>query len=143
MKIVTIMLFLLGCFFALICWAFVISPIGILIPSYKFQAHDVASSLLASILSIVGYFVWFGWGFYWKHSRFPLVTKSTFWGISLAVHLLWLFAFPFLLKMSYGVLLEDLAMTTYLGWIASNILIAVVFVSLCRSSGELQMQNKS
>jgi hypothetical protein len=129
MRLVTAILFLLGCFWALICWAFVISPVGILIPGYEFQAHDVVSSLVASILSIVGYFVWFGWGFYWKNNRFPLVTKSTFWAISLAVHLLWLLAFPFLLEMSYRDLFEA-GMIFYLGWIVANICAAAVFLAI-------------
>ncbi len=127
MKSVTIVLFLLGCFWALICWAFVISPIGILIPSYRFQAHDVVSCLSAAALSIAGYFVWFGWGFYWKNNRFPWVTVSQFWSISLAVHILWLFAFPFLLEMSYAEF-WDSGMGYFLGWIAANILIAAVFL---------------
>lgn len=127
MKLITIVLFLLGCFWALICWAFVISPIGILIPDYRFQTHDVVSCLLASVLSIVGYYVWFGWGFYWKNNRFPWVTVSQFWSISLAVHILWFLAFPFLLEMSYEKLLDS-GMGYYLGWIVINILVATVFL---------------
>lgn len=140
MKIASIVLFLLGCFWALICWAFVISPIGILIPNYSFQTHDVVSSLLASALSIVGYYVWFGWGFYWKKNRFPWVTVSQFWSISLTVHTLWLFTFPFLLEMSYAELL-DIGMGFYFGWIAINILIAAVFLVLRRTTGELQINS--
>ena len=127
------------------CWVFVILPIGILIPSYRFQAHDVVLSLLASALSIGGYYIWFGWGFYWKNNRFPLVTVSKFWSISLAIHTLWLFAFPYLLKTSYAELLEDIAMTFYLGWIATNIVIAAVLLVYRRPTGELQntLQNKA
>lgn len=127
MKSVTIILFLLGCFWALICWAFVISPIGIFDPSYRFQTHDVFSSLLVSVLSIVGYYVWFGWGFYWKKNRFPWVTVSQFWTISLLVHVLWFLVFPFLLEISYAELL-DIGMGYYLGWIVINILVATVFL---------------
>jgi hypothetical protein len=129
MKPVAIMLFLLGCFWALLAWAFVLMPIGILIPSYHFQAHDVISSLIASTLSLVGYFVWFGWGFYWKNTRFPLLANSSFWMISLALHVLWLLAFPFLLETTYEELLKDTAMTCYLSWISINICLAAIFVT--------------
>ena len=94
MKALTATLFILGVPWALLVAGVVISPIGIFMPEYKFQMHDIVFSLVASACGLVGFFVWLGYRSRWKTGTFSWLTKRQFWTVSLLHHLGWVLLLP-------------------------------------------------
>ena len=87
-------LFILGVPWALLVAGVVISPIGMFMPEYEFQLHDIAFSLVASACGLVGFFVWLGYRSRWKTGTFSWLTKRQFWTVSLLHHLGWVLLLP-------------------------------------------------
>lgn len=126
MKPIVAILFLLGCGWALIAWMVVLLPTGIFIPVYDYQPHDIAFSLIGSFLAIIGYWIWFGWGFRCKTGRYPLVRSRTFWTISLVTHSLWAITIPFGYEETIAEFWSHGDTLPFRSWIALNIVIAAV-----------------
>ena len=145
MKPLVAILFILGIGWALLAWIIVLTPIGIIMPEYKFQSGDVAFSILGASLSIIGYWIWFGWGFYLRTGRYPLTSSRQFWSVSLAIHVLWAFAIPFGIIVfvredisSYGQRFVEFwrqgEYRAYGSWIGLNIVAAIVAILSNRPS---------
>ena len=145
MKPLVAILFILGIGWALLAWIIVLTPIGIIMPEYKFQSGDVAFSILGASLSIIGYWIWFGWGFYLRTGRYPLTSSRQFWSVSLAIHVLWAFAIPFGIIVfqrkeisSYGQTFVEFwrleYYRAYSSWIGLNIVAAIVAILSNRPS---------
>ncbi len=128
MKPIVALLFILGCGWALLAWMVVLLPIGIFMPVYQYQAHDIAFSLIGSFLAVIGYWIWFGWCFRWKTGRYPLVCPRTFWIISFAAHSLWAIAIPFGYEETIAEFWSHGDTLPFRSWIVLNIAIAVTGV---------------
>jgi len=126
MKPIVAILFVLGCVWALLAWMVVLMPIGILMPKYQYQSHDVAFSLLGSILSLVGYWIWFGWGFRWKTGRYPLVSEKSFWAISFVTHIFWAVAIPFGYEETIIEFWRQGDALPFRSWIVINVVVATI-----------------
>lgn len=126
MKAVAAILFILGCGWALLAWMVVLLPVGILMPEYRYQSHGIAFSLIGSLLALLGYWIWFGWGFRWRKGRYPLVSDRQFWMISLTAHLLWAMAIPFGYQETIAEFWRHGDMLPFRSWIVLNIGVAVV-----------------
>ena len=126
MKTIVAILFILGCGWAFLAWMVVLLPIGIIILEYSYQLHDIAFSLLGSALSLVGYWIWFGWGFRWKTGRYPVVSAKTFWTISLVTHILWALAIPFGYKETITEFWLHGDTLPFRSWIGITIVVAII-----------------
>jgi hypothetical protein len=126
MKIIAAILFILGCGWALLAWMVVLLPLGIFIPDYRYQSHDVVFALLGSFLGLVGYWLWFCWGFRWKTGRYPLVSARSFWAISLLIHILWALTIPFGYSEAVAEFWSRGDALPFRVWIPTNIVAAVV-----------------
>ena len=126
MRTLTAILFVLGCGWALVAWVVVVLPVGILLPPYRYTPHDTAFSIAGSILALIGYWIWFGWGFRWKTGRYPMVSQGTFWMISLCIHLVWAFALPFGCKESFEKFWSHGHTLPFRSWILINIIISII-----------------
>jgi hypothetical protein len=109
-------LFVLGSIWAMFLW----------LPVLALFADDNSNQYLSfQLAAVVGFWIWFGWGWHCLTGRFPLVSSRTFWTISLMTHLFWL-----------GIVVSDpliqLLSLSFL-WIVTNI--AVAFVGLLPESG--------
>lgn len=140
MKTIVAILFVLGCGWALLAWMVVLLPIGILMPEYRYQSHDIVFSLQGSALSIVGYWIWFGWGFRWKTGRYPIVSAKLFWTIALLTHILWAVAIPF----GYNETITEFWMQgdvlPFRSWVGINIVVAIVGFFIEGQSSTTQQQ---
>ena len=145
MKPLVAILFILGIGWALLAWTVVLSPLGIIMPEYRYQSGDVAFSILGASLSIIGYWIWFGWGFYLRTGRYPLTSSRQFWSVSLANHVLWAFAIPFGVVVfvrddfsSYGQTFVEFwregQNLPFRSWIGFNIVAAIIAILNSRPS---------
>jgi hypothetical protein len=110
-------LFILGAVWAPFAWAGVV---------YLFADGRWNGRHLLSLNALVGYGVWFGWGWHCLTGRFPLASVRQFWSISLATHLVWL-AVILLDARSFGPRVSYFAL-----WIVANVIVA--FLALLPAS---------
>lgn len=94
MKTLMATMFILGIPWALLVGGVILSPLGVFLPEYRHQAHDVVFSLLASACGLTGFFIWLGYRLRWSLGRFPWLTKRKFWSLSIAHHVAWVFLLP-------------------------------------------------
>ena len=106
----------------------VLLPMGIVMPEYQYQAHDVGFSLVGAVLALVGYWIWIGWGMRWRTGRYPLVSGRRFWTISLLCHALWAVAIPFGYEKSIVGFWKHGDVLPFRSWIALNIVVASVAI---------------
>lgn len=145
MKTIVAILFILGIGWALLAWSVVLLPIGTLMPGYRYQSHDTMFSLTGSALALIGYWIWFGWGFRWKTGRYPLVSNRIFWGVSFLIHLLWAFAIPFGYKETVVEFWKQGDALPFRSWIIINLAIAVTgfFIDSTRQSSKTEEAEQS
>lgn len=89
-RIITAILFCFGIYFALIAWIPLIAPIGMIFPRYEYTGRDIWVSLLGSLLSATGYWVWLGWLIRSWRQKYLLLSPRAFWLLAAANHLGWL-----------------------------------------------------
>lgn len=94
MKTLTAILFILGLGWALIGWIVVLMPFGALDPSRGISGGETMWAIILSLLVLLGYAIWLGWGFRWLTGTYHFCGHRTFWISSLASHLLWAFLLP-------------------------------------------------
>jgi len=136
MKLAVAILFVLGIGWALLAWMVVLLPMGIVMPEYRYQSHDIAFSLIGSFLALIGYWIWFGWGVRWMTGRYPLVSARSFWTISLLNHALWAVAIPFGYEETITEFWKHGDVLPFRSWIVINVVVALaaIFTDSDRSS---------
>jgi len=126
MKTLIAILFILGSGWALLAWAVLLMPVGIFIPSYRYDDHAVSFSLIAFALALAGYWIWFGWGFRWKTGRYPLVSSQSFWILSVLVHWFWAWAIPYGYEKTLMEFWTTGGALPFRSWIAINVIVGMV-----------------
>ena len=138
MKALTAILFILGLGWALIGWIVVLMPFGALDPSRGISGRETIWAIILSLLVLLGYAIWLGWGFRWLTGTYHFCGYRAFWLISLASHLLWAFILPPAISAVWRIdesfhsfwSQPDEVWTTgeglpYRTWIAINVIVAI------------------
>lgn len=87
-------LFILGIPWLFLVVPAILSPIGIFMPEYDYQMHDVLFSISVSACGLLGVAIWLGYRLRWKLDSFVWLTKRQFWSLSLIHHVAWIFLIP-------------------------------------------------
>ena len=124
---------LCGCWFARLAWAFVLLPIGIIMPECQYTFHDVIMSLSGCGLALSGYFVWINWLTFAATGRFVGASAVTVQAVSFLHHLGWL-VWLFLPALGKEPLLDAVSrvpiMPLECAWIVVNVVVALA-TGLC------------
>lgn len=129
-RLFTAVLFFTGIVWALFAWILIFAPIGIFIDSYNFQNKDIFISCFGSIQAIIGYFLWFQWGYFTFRKRFYKISFAKVWLLSFINHFLW---FIYFLTIKENDLLDFIFNTKNLlliVWITLNLIISIYFLIL-------------
>jgi len=94
MRILTGTLFVLGIGWALVAWILVLMPLGALGSQYHSGGLEIVWSIVLSLLSILGYQIWIGWGIHCLTGNYVFGGPRVFWCISLMHHVLWALLIP-------------------------------------------------
>ncbi len=94
MRILTGALFVLGIGWALVAWIVVILPFGALNPRRHYETEETIFAIILSLLSILGYHIWIGWGIRCLTGFYLFGGSRRFWLVSLMGHLLWAIVIP-------------------------------------------------
>jgi hypothetical protein len=94
MKKIAATFFILGIPWLLIVVPVILSPMGLFMPEYKYNSHDVVSSFILSLCGLLGIIIWLGYRLRWKTNSFIWLTKRQFWTLSFIHHVAWIFIIP-------------------------------------------------
>ena len=139
MKSVCGVLFIVGIYYAIFVWMFIPMLSGIFMPEYDYQFNDIFFSVGGSINSLIGYYVWIGWAYFYFRARFPFVSSKTFWSISVVNHISWYVVFGASNREYNWNYFSNTDVPTNI-WLLANIVIGVIFISGAYSGSR---QNKS
>lgn len=139
MRILTGALFVLGIGWASLAWIVVLLPFGAINPRNHYEGRDTILAIVLSLLSILGYHIWIGWGIRCLTGFYLFGGSRRFWGVSLAGHLLWALVIPPAISSVSGV--EETLQSfwsepdeiwstgeglPYRTWILLNVIVAIV-----------------
>ena len=123
-RIITTILFCLGTYFAILAWVPLFAPIGIILSDYKYGPTDIWVSILGSLLSVSGYWIWLGWLVRSWKQQYLFLTPKSFWLLAAVNHLGWL-----LYSLIPGGLLSAMVPNSFtFSWLTGNLYLSLLMV---------------